>query len=103
MEGASEASKKGLSAGWLTGEAFIGERIVGERCDGGVARLEEGFLLLFEVEAVVFVDEGESVGSASGEETLGACLLDWLPSRETGKRPLPLLPLPATVIWWALP
>lgn len=96
MLGASEASKKGLSAGWLAGEALMGDRTVGERRVGGVA-----VALRFE-EAVVFGEAGESVGSARGEETLGACLLDVLPSRETGKRPLPLL-LPATVIWLALP
>jgi hypothetical protein len=93
--GASEASKKGLSAGWLEGEAFIGVRIVGERRAGGVARL------LFFEEAVVLAEEGESLTSARGEETLGACLLETLLSRETGKRPLP--PLLATVIWCALP
>jgi len=79
----------------------MGERIVGERWAGGVARLLLALLvLLFEAEPVVLADLGESAGSARGEETLGACLLERLLSRETGKRPLPLL---ATVIWWALP
>jgi hypothetical protein len=99
MLGASEASKKGLSAGWLVGEALMGVRIVGERRAGGVARL----LLFFEEEAVVLAEDGESLTSARGEETLGACLLETLLSRETptGKRPFPLVL--ATVIWCALP
>ena len=74
----------------------MGVRTVGERRAGGVASL-----LFFEEEAVVLAEEGESLTSARGEETLGACLLDTLLSRETGKRPLP--PLLATVIWCALP
>ena len=93
MLGASEASKKGLSAGWLVGVPLMGERIVGERSAGGVARL------LLAEEPVVLADLGESATSARGEETLGL-LEAVLPSREMGKRPLPLL---ATVIWWALP
>jgi hypothetical protein len=82
-DGVSEASKKGLSGGWLDGEAFMGERTVGER---SLRR------------------SGEVGGppSASGEDTLGVCLLDEeLPSREIGKRPL-FLP-PATTICCALP
>ena len=56
--------------------------------------------LLFFEEAVVLAEDGESLTSARGDETLGVCLLETLLSRETGKRPLPLL---ATVIWCALP
>lgn len=85
--GASEASKNGLSAGWLAGEAVMGVRTVGERSAPADKPPE---------------DVGGASLSARGEETLGACLLeDWLPSREMGKRPLPLPP--ATVICCALP
>lgn len=79
--GASEASKNGLSAGWLAGEALMGVRTVGVRV----------FLM---------VTSGEVDGSARGDETLGACLLDELFSRESGDLPLPL---PPTVMAWALP
>lgn len=45
--------------------------------------------------------ESADLPSARGEDTFGACLLDWLPSRETDRRFLPLPP--ATVICCALP